>query len=271
MVNFFLDTGKGKLPQRWPQTDITMSTVASKVIDNAPNGVESVVSRFSKIWQTEVHSEYVIQRTARERIEFLTGQKSQDFCFLTFVLLWMRSGLGTELFAMNDWSYGGFLVPHLAHGCQCSPDCVLSVLQFLCVSRFLEHLSLSCNHTYPVLRLQSIRSHKTDTICVNSGPQVQNPCMKRTSSMTCNMTVHETKADCRKLWIRLVTQMFLNIKTVFPYLLSVWSRSMFQCIQKRFIDLLASTHSPTFKIRVERYVLSVFCFWSDHEIIVTEA
>ena len=142
-----------------------------------------------------MHSDYVIQRTARERIEFLTGQISYDFCFLTFVLLWMRSGLGTELFAMNGWSYGGF------GAWMCSPDCVLSVLQFLCVSRFLEHLSLSCNHTYPVLRLQSIRSHKTDTICVNSGPQVQNPCMKRTSSITCNMTVHETRADCRKLWI----------------------------------------------------------------------
>ena len=40
MAKFFLDTGKGKLPQRWPETDITMSTIASKVVDNAPNGVE---------------------------------------------------------------------------------------------------------------------------------------------------------------------------------------------------------------------------------------
>ena len=89
----------------------------------------------------------------------------------------------------------------------------------------------------------------------------QNPCMKRTS-ITCNITVHEMSAYCRKLWIRLVTQMFVSIKMPFPYPLSVWSRfNAYKNDSMIFSNQLISIDSPWF--RVERCVVNLlFLKWS---------
>ena len=84
----------------------------------------------------------------------------------------------------------------------------------------------------------------------------RNPCMKRTSSVTCNTTEHEMRAECGKLWISLVTQMFLSIKMPFPYLLSVWFNGC-------KIDLMISNQLMSIAIHVF-WIYSVSEMSRDH-------
>ena len=190
------------------------------------------VSRFSKIWQRSAHR---IRDSAHWKGTNRISNSIDIPQLPLAVLQRMCFGLGIELFTMNDWSYGGFSVlPRLRFIISLRIPLpwtlTFTLTQFFVCNRFA---------VTKLIQYASTAVHKPDVF--------QNPCMKRTSSITCNITVHEMRAYCRKLWTRLVMQMFLHqyyneisLPVVCVVSLNVSMHT------KRFNDLLESTHVHRF-------------------------